>query len=169
MLIRAASPDDAVAIEEIRVAAWRMAFRSHMPAAFLDSLDPGSKVVDLQQTLRAQVWPFSVKVAEIEGRVVAWAVVGNPRYASESGTLELWALNVAPSQWRRGAGRRLVEEAIASARTQRFERLELWCLVGNEQAVALYESCGFGPTGDTRTTSRLTGHPLHEAAFRYLT
>lgn len=166
MLLRAASPDDAEAIEAIRVASWRAAYRELMPASFLDSLDPSAQVAVLRETIRTQQLPFSVTVAQLQRTVVAWMVLGSPRYPSEPCTLELWALNVAPSHWRVGAGRLLVQEALATAKAQAFARVELWCLAGNKQAVALYESCGFNATGESRTTSRLTGHPLHESAFQ---
>jgi hypothetical protein len=39
MLIRAAGPEDADFIGEIRVAAWKLAYRGFMPDAFLDALN----------------------------------------------------------------------------------------------------------------------------------
>ncbi|MBT9596191.1 MAG: GNAT family N-acetyltransferase [Vitreoscilla sp.] len=157
---------DAEAIEGVRVAAWRAAYREYMPASFLDALDPSGNVPGLQDAIRTQQLPFELKILENDGMVVASMLLGSPRYPSKPSTLELWALNVAPGHWRCGAGRMLVQEALVSAKAQAFSRVELLCLVGNKPAVALYESCGFIATGEFRTTTRLTGHPLHEAAFQ---
>ena len=54
---------------------------------------------------------------------------------------------VDPAARGRGAGRALLDAAIAWARTRGLDRLELWVTEGNGSAARLYERAGFGVTG----------------------
>ncbi|WP_427914902.1 N-acetyltransferase family protein [Ramlibacter sp. MMS24-I3-19] len=165
MLVRAALPDDADAIGRIRVNAWRAAYRDYMPATYLAGLDASANLDALRATLRAPTPPYRATVIELGAELVAFSIVGPPRYPSKPGTLELWALNVEPGHWHKGCGKRLMEEALRRP-PQRCElRMELWCISGNHAARRLYESCGFVRTGADRSTSTLTGHPLDEVAY----
>lgn len=71
-----------------------------------------------------------------------------------------------PLHWRRGAGKELVQQALVDARAQGFAAVELWCIHSNAAARGLYEACGFRASGAVRTTSHLTGYPLHEVSYR---
>jgi GNAT superfamily N-acetyltransferase len=51
---------------------------------------------------------------------------------------------------RRGIGGALVEAVIAWARGRGAARLTLWVTSTNRSAIALYERCGFRPTGERR-------------------
>ena len=165
MQVRVATAEDAEAIGLVRVAAWRAAYRGFMPDAFLDSLDPGQNLEGLKTVLMSAEPPFQLQVAEKQGTVVAFTIHGPPRYVACPKTLELWALNVLPECWRQGVGRFLVRQVLNAARDAALTSVELWCIAGNAPALALYESMGFVPTGERRTTSGLTGHPLHEVAY----
>jgi len=168
MPIRTATPDDAASIGAIRVAAWQAAYRGAMPNAYLDALDPGANLEWLRAALGAEPAPFTLRVADWEGRPMAFSIVGKPRYAvaDPESTMELWALNVHPQHWRRGAGQQLVQQALVDARAQGLAAIELWCIHSNTAARRLYEACGFRASGAARTTSHLTSHPLQEVAYR---
>lgn len=168
MPIRIATPDDAASIGAIRVAAWQAAYRGAMPDAYLDALDPGANLKGLRAALGAEPAPFTLRVVDdAEGQPVAFSIVGKPRYgaADPASTMELWALNVYPLHWRRGAGKELVRQALVDARAQQgIALVELWCIHSNMAARRLYEACGFRASGEVRTTSHLTGYPLQEVA-----
>jgi GNAT superfamily N-acetyltransferase len=51
---------------------------------------------------------------------------------------------------RAGVGVALIEAVSAWARACGSARLTLWVTSGNEPAIALYQRCGFRPTGVTR-------------------
>ncbi|MBS0345330.1 MAG: N-acetyltransferase [Proteobacteria bacterium] len=165
MLIRSARPEDAEHIGSIRVAAWQAGYRALLPAAYLAALDPGANLDGLRAALRADTPPFTLRIAEIDGQPIAFSILGKPRYDAEQSVAELWALNVHPAYWRKGAGQGLVRQAILDAREQQFAHLELWCMCDNPAARRLYESCGFVPNGQVRTIDALTGYPLHELAY----
>ncbi len=162
---RPATSADAEAIAFVRVAAWRAAYREFMPAGFLAALDPMANLNSLKAKLDSSEPRSHLRVAQVNGAVVAYVTYGTPRYSASAGTLELWALNIMPAYWRQGIGRVLVQEVLAEARQAAFTSVELWCIVGNTPAALLYESLGFVLNGQNRTNSNLTGHPLHEFLY----
>lgn len=165
MKIRHALPSDAEAIGEVRVRAWRAAYVPYMPARFLAELDPHANLDSLRSKLPTAGPDFQLKVIEHAATVAGFSILGKPRYAAPDGTHELWALNVDPTSWRLGMGRRLVSQALLDAQALGATQVQLWCIAGNQPARALYESLGFKATGDERITSHLTGHPLCEVLY----
>lgn len=165
MNIRPAVPADAEAIACIRITAWRAAYFALMPAEYLASLEPHANVDSLRRRIASPTDGCSLTVAELEGKVVAFSIMGPPRYESSPGCVELWALNVLPEHWRKGIGRNLTTQAVTAAASLDANRIELWCIKGNIPAQAAYESCGFVLTGRERASSSLTGHPLHELLY----
>jgi ribosomal protein S18 acetylase RimI-like enzyme len=168
MLIRNAKVEDAESIGRIRVEAWRSAYRDFLPSQFLADLDPNKNLDGLREVILSPNPPFQLLIADVNGTVAGYAIYGKPRYNTQTRTLELWALNISPTSWRQGIGRSLITEVLVAARNELFNRVELWCIEGNSPAISLYESLGFARTGDERTTSGLTGHPLREVAFGYV-
>lgn len=66
-------------------------------------------------------------------------------------TVDIGAMWVDPRVRGRGAGRALLEEAMAWGRRRGAERARLWVTDGNGPAVRLYRGAGFAPTGETGT------------------
>lgn len=165
MVIRTARPEDADAVGRIRVSAWRSAYQEFLPADYLAGLDPRANLDGLRAALASQAPPFLLKIAELDREIVGFSILGKVRHATAPNTHEIWALNVDPNFWRSGVGKRLVQEALRCALEAGAARVELWCLKGNRAAGSLYEACGFSLAGVERTTSELTGHPLHEVCY----
>jgi len=165
IMLRNTTPSDAEAIENVRIAAWRAAYQAFMPPGFLAGLDPLKNLADLRERLSVQSMDFSVTVASRGPSVVAFSILGKPRYDAPPGSIELWALNVLPDYWRQGFGKTLTEGAIGSANSTGFKSMELWCIQGNTPAQAIYEKSGFTLTGQERISSHLTGSPLHEVLY----
>lgn len=164
-MLRTAEPKDAAAIGKIRVAAWRAAYQQFMPEDFLAGLNPEENLAELKERLSVQSWDFDLSVAEEQGEVVAFSIVGEPRYKTAAGTMELWALNVLPEYWRVGIGSSLVERAVRHSSIGGFKAIELWCIKGNAPAEQAYEKLGFIQSGQSRATSQLTGHTLSEIHY----
>lgn len=166
ILLRPATTADAEAIGQIRVSAWQAAYAPFMPANYLGSLDPKANLAALRAKLATPSNDFRLTVAELDGEVAGFSIVGTPRHDDAyEGHIELWALNVAPSHWRKGIGRALTLQAIGKSASHGFSGIDLWCIDGNVPAQATYESCGFVPTGIARVSSALTGYPLHEMLY----
>ena len=64
---------------------------------------------------------------------------------------------VEPAARGQGAGRTLLEAAIAWGRSRDLDRLELWVTEGNVAATRLYERAGFSDTGRRDTLPGATG------------
>lgn len=165
MKLRPALVSDAEAIGYIRVSAWQAAYEKFMPQSFLAALDPLEHLDSRRKDLAKQTDGFVVCVAEVDGSVAAFSIIGTPRYPTNARVIELWALNVHPSLWRQGIGRALTLRAVDTASSLGFQTVELWCIHGNSPARAAYESCGFSLTGQERASSTLTGYPLHEVLY----
>jgi ribosomal protein S18 acetylase RimI-like enzyme len=148
--IRPASPDDALAIETIRVHGWRSAYRHVFPAAELDELP-----IDAERwRSRLHVPPpgWSTVVCEVEGRVVGFASTGPSRDEDEIG--ELYAIYVDPDQWSTGAGRALMTEAEQRLAAD-YDAALLWVLEDNPRARGFYERAGWAPDGVRKAEERL--------------
>jgi GNAT superfamily N-acetyltransferase len=61
--------------------------------------------------------------------------------------LALVGMFVVPDARGRGIGQALVEAVTGWARTRGAAALCLWVVTTNRRAIALYERCGFRPTG----------------------
>jgi ribosomal protein S18 acetylase RimI-like enzyme len=66
-------------------------------------------------------------------------------------------MGVLPEVRGRGVGRRLAEAAIAAAKEQGAERIELEVFASNTRAIALYEKLGFVREGVKRRARKLDG------------
>jgi ribosomal protein S18 acetylase RimI-like enzyme len=163
--IRNAEPRDAEAIDGIRVAAWKAAYSCFLPSDYLQSLSAGGDLSGLRDRLRDPDDSFSAYVALSDQQVCAFSFMGNPRYETDSGAIELYALNVLPSCWRWGLGGKLLAECLREAKKNSFERMELWCIRENDRAIKFYKSFGFSDTGRERDNRHLTGHSLFEQCF----
>jgi GNAT superfamily N-acetyltransferase len=150
MHVRPAQPDDAHAVESIRVRGWQTAYRHVFPADELDALP-----VDGARWRRRFVAPppgWSTFVAENgDRRVVGFASVGPSR--DEDGPGELYAIYVDPDAWSTGAGRALIERAEEQLRT-RYAVALLWVLEENPRARAFYERAGWSPDGARKAEER---------------
>ncbi|HEY3981658.1 MAG TPA: GNAT family N-acetyltransferase [Streptosporangiaceae bacterium] len=70
---------------------------------------------------------------------------------------ELYALCVLPRHWSSGAGRALVDRALALAAQAGYADISLWVLEGNERGRRFYEQAGFAGTGESAALTRLGG------------
>ena len=70
---------------------------------------------------------------------------------------ELYSVYVLPRHWSSGAGRALVECALASLAEAGYADVSLWVLEGNERGRRFYEQAGFAGTGESAALSRAGG------------
>jgi len=87
----------------------------------------------------------TVTVAEVDGRVIGWAV-GLVRQHRRCRSGRLYAVAVHPSARGRQAGRLLVEATIDALRAKGVQRVYLEVRNDNANAIALYDKLGFVPT-----------------------
>ena len=166
MHIRKALPDDANAIATIHVHAWQAAYRGIMPALFLQSLSISRREDFWRQQLQRD--EATMLLAEEHGRVLGWAQVGPSRDADASPhTAELYAIHVAPENWRQGVGQHLWGEAIVHLRRAPISDTTLWVLRENVRALAFYQANRFVPDVGVEQTIQIAGSELVEIRLRY--
>ncbi len=136
--LRRAAPGDRPAVLEVDALAFPAFWR----------IDEASLADALGATPAARF-----RVAPAEQRVVAYAVTGR---AGRRGFLQ--RLAVHPDHQRQGLGRALVVDALRWLRRWRVERAVVNTQLGNDAALALYESLGFRrePTGLSVLSTELT-------------
>ncbi|HEY6962638.1 MAG TPA: GNAT family N-acetyltransferase [Gaiellaceae bacterium] len=149
MRIRLAQPDDADAVETIRVQGWRTAYRHVFPPADLDALPVDASRWRSRFDRPPPGW--TTFVAESEGRVVGFASVGPSR--DEEGVGELYAIYVDPEAWSTGAGRALIERSEEQLRAD-FDVAYLWVLEDNPRARTFYERAGWAADGARKAEER---------------
>ena len=160
MVVREARPDDAFAVESIRVRGWQIAYRHVFPPEQLDAM-----TVDETRWRRRFVEPpagWSTFVAEREGDVVGFASVGPSR--DERGIGELYAIYVDPGSWSRGAGQGLIARAETRL-AEDYDEATLWVLEANDRARSFYELAGWTPDG-TRGFFERPGFAAPEVRYR---
>jgi len=152
VVVRQAVPGDPPAMAALHVRAWRATYAGLIPDEFL----AGLKVEDREAMWRRSVTAPEVApaervilVAEQGGAVVGFAAAGHARGDDEFGLGELYALNVDPPAWGRGAGRALLAAATAWL-DARFRASVLWVVERNPRARALYERAGWSVDGATK-------------------
>ncbi len=107
--------------------------------------------------------PEDVLVAESDGAVVGYAQLGDSLpIPAHRHVLELRGLAVHPDAARRGAGRALVDAAVAEAGRRGHSRMTLRVLGPNTAARRLYEAAGFVVEGVLRGEFVVDGQPVDD-------
>jgi GrpB-like predicted nucleotidyltransferase (UPF0157 family)/L-amino acid N-acyltransferase YncA len=146
LLVRPATAADGSSISMIHAAAWREGYRGLMPDQALELRDVAARAAKWRSLIEAG--GREVLVAVAGDRVVGFASVAPSRDADAMPfDRELTALYVEPTCWRRGAGRVLIETAVARARSRGWTRLTAWVLSSNVRGRAFYASQGFCQDG----------------------
>lgn len=144
-MLRAATVDDALAICELHVAAWKRAYRGIVPDRVLDALTVESKLDQRRALLAAN--ERRNFVAEQGGVVIGWSAFGTSRDADANGAGELYAIYVHPRHWGCGAGRALLAASETGLLEDGFERAALWVLRDNSRTRSFYEFNGWSHDG----------------------
>lgn len=136
------------AVEAVRVATWKVAYRGLLPDELLDRL----KVTEVgvakwnDMLVKGEV---ATVVAVDDKAVVGFASCGRCRDADLPDARELWAVYVLPAYWATGTGARLLAAA--------GDIDVVWVLQGNERAIAFYERQGFRADGTAKVLDHIGG------------
>ncbi|HUA79862.1 MAG TPA: GNAT family N-acetyltransferase [Dyella sp.] len=164
MLLRAATPDDALGVARVHVRAWQMAYRELLPHDYLASLRPEE---------RAQRYDFAngdlrrpkTIVAVDDGTVRGFATIAPARDSDITDEGELCALYVDPDWWRHGIGAALISVARHRLAELNYRHARLWLLAGNARADRFYRTDGWVPDGVGRT-DHIWGIRVDELRYR---
>jgi ribosomal protein S18 acetylase RimI-like enzyme len=161
--VRPSVPEDAEAVERLRIAGWQTAYRGIIPDDFLDGLP-----VDVARRRRHMAQlpaELSDSVATEDGAVVGWVSCGPCRDPDRPGARqgEIFACYVDPAAWRKGVGGLLMEHALAVLAAAGRDDVTLWVLEANDRARRFYEKFGFAPDG--KRMLREFGVPVPEVRY----
>jgi ribosomal protein S18 acetylase RimI-like enzyme len=165
LTLRAARQEDAGGVAEIHVAAWRAAYRGLMPEDYLAAQSVEGRTKMWHDAL-GRPSPAHLALAELEGTLAGFCIYGPTRDNEPPEVAEIYAVNVHPQYWRRGAGRLLCEHALREAAAREHRAMTLWVMTGNEPARRFYERLGYAPDGTQRTNRELIGRPFDELRYR---
>jgi ribosomal protein S18 acetylase RimI-like enzyme len=143
-----------VAIRVVQADEWerardlRLRALADAPQAFGRSL---AEENDLSESdWRERVTPSDERAWFVETADDQFIGMATGFFDERSETAYLFGMWVEPECRRSGIGKRLVERVIAWGRERGAARIELEVNEATRPAVALYEACGFAPTGRSR-------------------
>jgi|SRR5580658_6666591 ribosomal protein S18 acetylase RimI-like enzyme len=93
----------------------------------------------------SEVRASEVRASEVRASEPAGLIGGYPETAD---IVELVSMYVRPKARGRGVGEALVAAVFAWAQARDAKTVHLWVTESNDPARALYERCGFSPTGE---------------------
>jgi GNAT superfamily N-acetyltransferase len=141
----------------LHVHAWRAAYAAVMPAEFLATLTIADREAMWRRSLTEPELAPAERVILVADdasgpgkRVLGFCAAGHARGGDEFGMGELYAINVDPPAWGRGAGRALLAAATAWL-DARFRVSILWVVEANPRARQLYERAGWSLDGGVKT------------------
>jgi len=147
VVVRRVEPRDAEVLKRVRLAALR-----DTPSAFGSTYEREVRFGEAEWESRARASAEgsdrSTFFAEVDGEVVG--LVGGFRALSGAERVDLVSMWVAPEMRRRGIARLLVSAVIDLAMETSAREVALWVTRGNTAAESLYQSMGFGLTGNTQ-------------------
>jgi ribosomal protein S18 acetylase RimI-like enzyme len=146
--LREATPADAEGVARVYVESWNEGLADLMPPRVLNP----EQVARWSRDLDAG--PVRWWVAESGGSVVGFVGTGPSRDPIDPDLGELDTIAVAPSAWRRGVGRRLMDAALDELRGGGYGQGILWTLADNEQVRTFYEATGWRSSGEVRDSGR---------------
>jgi ribosomal protein S18 acetylase RimI-like enzyme len=164
--LRRARESDARGIAEVHVETYRTAFRSDLPAHYLEAITVADRESYWARELRALPPERRPWVAEADDRLVGFVAAGAAHHPGASAlTGEVYMLFVLPECWDRGLGRNLLAHAERDLLVNGYTEAEVWIPIGNERANSFGSLAGWQADGQTRT-SGVGSTELVEARYR---
>ena len=149
MLLRPATPEDAMAVARVHVRSWQVAYRNLLPDAYLDQLRPEDRAARYDFATLDPARPQTIVAVEGES-ILGFATTAPARDSDLTNYGELWALYVDPPSWGQGIGAALVMAARARLSELGFQAAALWMLAGNARGDRFYRIDGWTPAAQTR-------------------
>ncbi|HEY1699382.1 MAG TPA: GNAT family N-acetyltransferase [Trebonia sp.] len=167
--VRPAIVEAAEAVGLVHVRSWRSAYRGKIPQSYLDGLDPAQRAeVWRRAVAEADPAQGGVHVAVTEGGdIVGFAAFGPSRDGDTDPrvTGEVFAIYARPDTWGKGAGRALMESAIAELTRLGYADAILWVLDTNDRARRFYTRAGWAEDGSSKADGS-RGSDITEVRYR---
>lgn len=138
--IRSPRPDDAAAIADVHVAAWKETYSDLLPGDYFSEAYVAGRHRMWQHVLAQPRDDMAVRVAEVDGRIAGFAWVGpGEGLAGETAPRDrlLYAIYVLSAHHGTGIGQALLDDTIGG------DPAMLWVAKENPRAIAFYARNGF--------------------------
>jgi ribosomal protein S18 acetylase RimI-like enzyme len=138
--------EDADEVGRVHIQVWREAYADHMPADFLEGLDPVQAAESFALRFEMDEPDGIVVVATgRDGEIVGIASAGPTRDQDALTDWELYSINVLAAHQGSGVANQLITAAVAE------RPATLWVVRDNPRANAFYRRHGFSVEGATQT------------------
>lgn len=150
--LRTARPVDARALAEVHVRSWRATYAGTVSSEALAAIDVEQRATLWAHRLEKPPPGRSVLVAELDGVLVGFVLVGPTPDADHdpAGTSQVLSLHVDPLVTGRGVGGLLLAAAVDALTRAGFGLATLWVVSGNKGARRFYERAGWASEGTAR-------------------
>ncbi|WP_298459632.1 GNAT family N-acetyltransferase [uncultured Cellulomonas sp.] len=153
--VRPAVADDADAVADVQLGAWRVTHADTVGADVLTGLDRDAVQAQWAAAITRPPGPGYRVLVACEGATVVGLAAVAPLPASPQAPLdapggELVALEVSPSSRRSGHGSRLLTAVVDGLRQDGAGYLTAWVLDGDSARAQFLRSAGLGPDGTVR-------------------
>jgi ribosomal protein S18 acetylase RimI-like enzyme len=140
ILVRDATEADVQAIAAVQRRSRERGYRGLLSDVYITPATDAVSQAHWRDALRSRTTPGNdVLVAELDDIVVGVAATHMPA----SGPIELWALYIDPSHWRRGIARALTAAAMHRAAAIGQTEMIAWVLSTNDPAKQFYLANGW--------------------------
>lgn len=147
--LRDATLLDASRLGIVKYESWIAAFSSIGIAEHLIAPGPEGFAEQWRVDIAAAE-PGDIVVAEEDGVVIGYRVIGTGRGHAHPGEMELETIYLHPDAWGKSVGSLLMANAIENMRARGATRAFLWMHPLNERAEGFYEAKGWRKDGPPR-------------------
>jgi GNAT superfamily N-acetyltransferase len=157
--LRRARTEDARAIAQVHVDAWRAAYKDLVAPDVLAALSVEDRRLAWEKLISEGEGSLTIVAAAEDADVSGFSTLFLPSRDDDAdqAVCEAAALYVAPDRWRKRIGRALMNAALEKATADGFEQVTLWVFEANAGALGFYAGFGFAPDGADRRKPQQAG------------
>ncbi|MFK7946546.1 MAG: N-acetyltransferase family protein [Saprospiraceae bacterium] len=139
-MIRKASKQDLSTIAKIRIDNWRTTYKGLLPQSFLDDLDYAKEAANWLKFIQTDNCLLYVAIDD-NGEILGF--IGNKILVTEDSKMgEIYALHTDEKHRGKGVGKALIHFSIKLFKAENINQMYLWVVVGNTNAIEIYEHLG---------------------------
>jgi ribosomal protein S18 acetylase RimI-like enzyme len=142
IVIRSAHPSDAQAIASLHFRMWHETYRDLAPEEVRHVLSEAVRLSRWQGMLADERAGRIILLAEADGQLAGFAAAGPPSHEAFQSRAEVKFLYVGSAFKRQGIGRILLAALARDLKSFGHGGMALGVVVGNDSAIAFYESMG---------------------------
>lgn len=157
-----ATSDDFQVLGNIHASSWKVAYRNIIPEEVLNNITAEKRGAYFRKAL-TEGWEQDAIIYE-DGTPLVLICIGKARDIDlDNSHGEIWGIYLLPEVWGKGIGSILIQWGIAELKNRGYEKISLWVLKDNVQAIKFYEKSGFTFDGTSKEIN--IGMPLIECRY----